>query len=196
MSIYKTIISRRSIRKFQQKEVDLIILKKLVNAGRLAPSGANLQPLEYFIVTKNELREKVFSTLQWAGYVKPNGNPKEGEKPTAYIIIIVNKKLAIGSNYKYDVGASAENINLVALEEGLGCCWIGAFNKKRLTKILKISEKYIVDLVLAIGYPAEQPIYEELAPGSSTKYYKDSSGTLHVPKRRVEDIIHINSFLC
>lgn len=194
MNIYEAILARRTIRKFKQEEIDISILKKLVNAARLAPSGGNIQPLEYFIVSDPKLKDKIFPTLQWAGYIKPYGNPREGEKPAAYIVILVNKDLAVDSNYKYDIGASAENITLTALQECIGCCWIGSFNKKRLTQILNIPDNYVVDLVIAIGYPAEEPVVEEITPGASIKYYKDSSGTLHVPKRKVEDIIHINSF--
>ena len=64
MSIYETIISRRTIRKFDQKKIDPEILKKIVNAGRLAPSAANLQPLEYLIVDDEDLRKKYFPILR------------------------------------------------------------------------------------------------------------------------------------
>ena len=81
MNVYEVILARRTIRKFKQEEINLNILKKLVNAARLAPSGANLQLLEYFIVINPELKEKIFPHLKWAGYIKPHGNPQEGEKP-------------------------------------------------------------------------------------------------------------------
>jgi nitroreductase len=64
--IYDIIISRRSIRKFEQKPIDIEILKKLVNAARLAPSMANLQPLEYVIVNDPNVCDGVFSALRWA----------------------------------------------------------------------------------------------------------------------------------
>lgn len=194
MNIYEAILARRTIRKFKQEEISLSILEKLVNAARLAPSSGNIQPLEYFIVSDSKLKDKIFPILQWAGYIKPHGNPQEEEKPAAHILILLNKDLGVGSNYKYDVAASAENITLAALQEGIGCCWVGSFNKNKLTQILNIPDNYAVDLVIAIGYPAEEPVAEEITPGSSIKYYKDSTGTLHIPKRRVEDIIHINSF--
>lgn len=131
MSIYEKILSRRTIRKFQQKQIGLSTLKKLVNAGRLAPSAANLQPLEYYITNEVSLREKIFSILNWAGYIKPEGNPKEGEKPVAYIIILMNTKISSGLNHKYDVGDSAQNIILASQEEKIGCCLLGAFSKKK-----------------------------------------------------------------
>src|SRR3989304_8014571 len=92
MEIYNTIISRRTIRKFKQKPVKLSILKKLVNAGRLAPSAGNLQPLEYIITVDNAVKEKIFSHVRWAHYIAPEGNPGESERPMAYIIILVNNE--------------------------------------------------------------------------------------------------------
>ncbi|MCL5071622.1 MAG: nitroreductase family protein [Actinobacteria bacterium] len=194
MDIYNEIISRRTIRKFKQTDIPVEILKKIVNAGRLAPSAGNLQPLEYFIAVDNALREKIFSTLSWARYIKPEGNPQKGEKPMAYIIIIVNDKIANPALFKYDIGASTENIIITALAEGIGCCWIASVNKNDLSEILQIPKDYSIDCVLAFGYPLENPVYEDIKKDGSIKYYKDSEGRLHVPKRKLEDIVHINKF--
>ena len=192
--IYNKIISRRTIRKFKQIYIPIDILKKLANAGRLAPSAGNLQPLEYFIVTDKSMKVKIFSTLSWAIYIKPEGNPQKGEKPAAYIIIIVNNKIANNAYFKYDVGASVENITISALEEGIGCCWIASFNKNKLSKILKIPENFSIDCVIALGYPLENPTFEDIEKDRSIIYHKDSEGRLHVPKRKLEDIIHIEKF--
>src|SRR5450830_1764566 len=194
MDIYNKIISRRTIRKFKQVEIPVDILKKLVNAGRLAPSAGNRQPLEYFIATDNDLKVKIFSTLSWAIYIRPEGNPQKGEEPAAYIIIIVNNKIANTAYFKYDVGASVENMTISALEEGIGCCWIASFNKNKLSEILKIPESYSIDCVLALGYPLEDPTFEDIVKDGSIIYHKDSEGRLHIPKRKLEDIIHIEKF--
>jgi len=84
--VYRIILKRRSIRRFQQKRIPFALLKRIVNAGRLAPSAANLQPCEHIIVNHPTLLEKVFSTLKWAGYIAPAGNPPEGKNqpPTLY----------------------------------------------------------------------------------------------------------------
>ncbi len=194
MNIYNTLISRRTIRKFQQKPIELSFLKRLVNAGRLAPSAGNLQPLEYFVAVDNILREKIFPHVKWAKYIAPEGNPKENEKPAAYIIILVNKETYFPAYFQYDVGASAQNITLAALEKGIGCCWIGSFNRKKIEDILKIPKNYSADLVLALGYPKENPQYFDIDKGKSIKYHKDLSGTLHVPKIKLDKIIHIDCF--
>jgi len=194
MEVYNTIVSRRTIRKFRQKPIKLSILKRMVNAGRLAPSAGNLQPLEYVIAVDDALREKIFPNVRWAGHIAPEGNPKNNERPVAYIIILVNKEISFGSFFKYDVGASAQNITLAALEGGIGCCWIGSFNRKKIKNILKIPEQYSADLVLALGYPLENPEYYDIEKGKSIKYYKDTWGVLHIPKRKTADIVHIDYF--
>lgn len=192
MKIYELIKSRRTIRKFKQRPIKLLVLKRLVNAGRLAPSAGNLQPLEYIITVDDAVKEKIFPHVRWARYIAPEGNPKEDERPAAYIIILINKENLLVPFYKYDVGASAENITLAALEEGIGCCWIGSFDRKKIKNILKITDEYIIDLILALGYPLESPEYYDIKKGKSIKYHKDTSGRLHIPKRKLEDIIHVN----
>jgi len=192
MRVYETIIARRTIRKFRQAGIDTGILNKLVNAGRLAPSSANLQPLEYFVVHDEDLKNRIFPNLAWAGYIKPEGDPGPGEEPAAYIIILADRK--VNNAPEYDIGASAENITLAALEEGIGCCWIGAFKKRQVADIIKVPEGLSVELVLALGYPSENPVYEEVKKGSSIKYYKDGTGTLHVPKYGLEEIVHFDRF--
>ena len=192
MSIYEMIISRRTIRKFKQEKIDHEMLKKIVNAGRLAPSAANLQPLEYLIIDDEELKKKVFPNLAWAGYIKPEGDPGEDERPVAYIIILADKK--INPAPERDIGASVENMNLISQEEGIGCCWIGAFKAKEINNIIGVPANLSAELILAMGYPLEKPVSEDIEKGSSIKYYKDDSGTLHVPKRRLKDILHFNRF--
>jgi len=127
MDVYKAIQSRRTIRRFKQRPIDVELLKRFVNAARVAPSAANLQPLEYFIVSEKKLCANVFETLGWAGYIKPKWTPDETERPTAYIVILVREDP--NKYYKWDVGLSAENIMLVAEEENIGSCMLLNINK-------------------------------------------------------------------
>lgn len=184
-------MNRRSIRRFNQKQIPMDLLQKLVNAGRVAPSGGNLQPIEYLVVNNKNLLPEIFETLKWAGYIAPRGNPTIGKRPVAYIMILVNKKI-VPSNYERDVGAAVENILLTALENSIGTCWIGTVDKKKLRKILNIPEHIIIDSVISLGYPDENPIIEEMA--GSVKYWKDKNDVLHVPKRRLKDIMYINRY--
>lgn len=188
--VYKAIISRRTIRRFKQEPIDRNVLKKLINAARVAPSAANLQPLEYFIVDKKELCSKVFETLGWAGYIKPKWIPGGIERPTAYIIILVRENISKYS--QWDVGLSAENIMLAAEEENIGSCMLLNVKREQLREVLKIPESLRIDSVIALGYKSENSVMEEMK--DSIKYWRDEKEVLHVPKRKLEDIIHINEF--
>jgi nitroreductase len=143
------------------------------------------------VVDDKDLLPEVFAALEWAGYIAPKGDPPEGEKPTAYVVVLVTKRTN-GSGYERDVGAAVENILLASLEEGIGSCWIGSINKKRFRKILHIPHFLAIDSVIALGYSGESPVMEEMT--DSIKYWKDESGTLHVPKRELKNILHRNKY--
>jgi nitroreductase len=190
MNVYNAIISRRSIRRFKQKPIPIELLKKFVNAARLAPSAANLQPLEFFIVNDKNLCEKIFETLSWAAYIKPKWVPKKEERPVAYIVNLIKD-----ANNKWsdrDVSFASENIVLSAEDEGIGSCIMCKIDKIKIQEILKIPKEMIVDSLIALGYNAEKSIVEDFK--DSVKYWRDNNEVLHVPKRKLDDIMHINKF--
>ncbi|MCD6205890.1 MAG: nitroreductase family protein [Candidatus Marinimicrobia bacterium] len=191
MSFYELIKSRRSIRQFQPKPVPEDILKKCADAARLAPSAANLQPLEYILVNDPAQCERIFPLLRWAAYIQPKGNPKPGQHPTAYLIILINESL--GNDWKFhDVGAAVENFILAAWSQGIGSCWLASVDRDKLRVLYKIPEDYKIDSVLALGYPAEEPVAEDRS--ETVRYWQDDTGRLHVPKRPLEKILHLNLF--
>jgi nitroreductase len=142
-------------------------------------------------VDDEETRNRIFPCLRWAGYIAPEGNPRPGHEPMAYIIPLVNLGVREKGS-EYDVGAAVENMMLAALEKGIGACWLISVERKKVAQILGIPEGFKVDCVLALGYPAESPVAEELK--DSVQYWKDKKGVLHVPKRNLKDIIHFNKF--
>ena len=191
MNIYEAIRKRRSIRRFKQKEIKYELLLKFVDMARIAPSASNLQPLEYIIVNKKEIVDKIFPNLGWAGYLGKEGPPPEGKRPVSYIVVLINKNIKAPTPLR-DVGAAVENILLAAVEEGIGTCWIGSINRKNVENILKVPENYLIDSIIALGYPDEESVIEEAK--DSIKYWKDKKGIMHVPKRKLYDIIHFNMF--
>jgi nitroreductase len=191
MNVYNAILKRRSIRSFKQKRIPFVILKKLINAARLAPSAANLQPCEFIVVDKKYTIKKIFPTLRWAGYIAPYGNPRYGKEPVTYIVVLINKKKK-ALNAEADVAAAVENILLVAAGEGLGSCWLGAIDRDKIKSILKIPKYCEVKYVIALGYPDEKPQVERLK--GSIKYWKDKRGALHVPKRSLEEVLYRNRY--
>lgn len=191
MNAYNLILKRRTIRLFKQQKIDEPMLKNIVNAGRLAPSGANLQPLEFIIVCEPALVKQIFPAVKWAGYIAPAGNPPEGKRPVAYVIVLINT--AIKSKHgEVDAAAAIENMILTALDDGIGSCWMGAIDREQLRTMLHVPPNYDIDSVLSLGYPDESPVIEDME--NSIKYWKDAQDVLHVPKRKLEDIIHYNQF--
>lgn len=186
--MYRKIVNRRSIRKYQQKVVPTELLVQCVDAARLSPSGANRQPLKYTIIHERELLVKVFSTLKWAGYL-PEYYPTRTEMPMAYIVILLDQKVA--KNCGHDAGIAAMSISMVAYDAGVGSCMLGAVDRERLGKILKIADDHQILLVIALGYPAEEPVVEKMKEGDQ-KYWLDQQGVLHVPKRAFEEIVSWN----
>ena len=189
MDVLEAIKSRRTIRRFDEKKrISLDILKTLINAGRLAPSAANLQPWEFIVVNDRAKCEEIFPYLKWAGYLAPEGTPGKGEHPVSYIVLVANIK--INQNFQHDFGAAAQNIMLAAYNIGIGSCWMGAIDRDQIREILNVSEQYQIDTLVALGYPKEKSVMEEAK--DSIKYYKDKNKNLHVPKRPLKKIVHIN----
>lgn len=190
-STYDLIVDRRTVRQFKPDPVPRALLERLGNAARLAPSAANLQPLEFILVDEPSVRAEVFPCLKWAAYIAPAGNPASGHEPAAYVVVLVNTAVR-EKMFEYDVGAAHENMILAAAGEGVASCWLLSIDRDRLRTILKVPDPFRIDSVLALGYPAEAPVVEEL--GDSCRYWKDEGAILHVPKRKRADVLHINGF--
>ncbi|MEF8878891.1 MAG: nitroreductase family protein [Candidatus Thermoplasmatota archaeon] len=190
MDTNNCIARRRSIRRFKNRPIEIDKLKKMVEAARLAPSAANLQPLRYCIVHKKELCRQIFETLRWAGYLK-DWSPSKDEQPTAYIVILV----ADTDNkwYSYDVGLAAENIMLSAENIDIGSCILGSVDREKVKKILDVPDRYKIDSVIALGYKDEECMVEDMED-NSVEYWRDEEDILHVPKRKLSDIMFIDEF--
>ncbi len=186
MNISELIIKRRTIRKFEQTPLTQEQLVRYIDAARIAPSAANLQPLKYAVVTTKDMTDKVFETLKWAGYLKGEYNPKENERPTGYIVVCVDNNIS-KTNFDMDVGAAVENIILTALADGVGSCWLGSVERPKLKRLLKLPDNLEISCVIALGYPAETPTAVEIKNGD-VKYYLDGE-ILNVPKRPLDEVI-------
>lgn len=177
---------RRTIRRFTQDKIPTDMLKKLVDYARIAPTGGNNQSLSYIIINDPETREKIFPLLRWAASLpERERTPPEGKRPMAYIIVLNDMKARGGGDFA--VGAAVENILLGAVFHGLGACWMGAIDRKKIQKTLDIPKQYEIKHVISLGHPAEESIMEPYE--GSCKYWKDEEGKMHVPKRSLDDVI-------
>ena len=188
MTIKELVAKNRSYRCFHQEVIiEYEILRELVDLGRLSASAANMQPLRYILSSDSKKNALIFQHLAWAMYLKDWSGPAEGERPSAYIIILEDTQ--ISHPLRCDHGIAAQSILLGATEKGLGGCIIGAIKKRELRDALKIPARYEILLVLALGKPKEKVVLETVGPDGDIKYWRDSKGIHHVPKRSLDEII-------
>lgn len=182
------IVKNRSYRRFfQDHEIDIETLKGLVDLARLSASAGNQQPLKYILSCDARKNALVFQQLSWARLIEGWAGPEEGERPSAYIVIVHDKDI----NYpiRVDHGIVSQSILLGATEIGLGGCIFGSVNRDQLRQTLSIPEQYDILLVLALGKPKENVVIDPVGKDGSTKYWRDDQQVHHVPKRSLEDII-------
>lgn len=163
-------------------------LRELVGLARHSPSGMNRQPLKYVLSCGKETNARIYETLAWAGSLKEWDGPEPGERPAAYIVILVDKAL-VPNVAQQDLGIAAQTMLLGAVEKGLGGCMIGSVKRVELARVLEIPEGLDIALVVALGEPVEKVVLEDAAPGGSVTYYREPDGTHHVPKRTMAEIV-------
>ncbi len=178
----------RSYRRFHQDHpVGESTLRDLVDLARLSASASNLQPLKYILSADPATNGRIFPCLRWAAYLTDWRGPEEGERPSAYIVIL--KDTHISQAAGTDHGIAAQSILLGAAESGLGGCMIASIEKNELRRALGIPDHLEILMVLALGKPREEVRLEPLGPSGDIRYWRDESGVHHVPKRSLDDII-------
>jgi len=182
------IIKSRSYRRFDQKHrIKLKTLEELVDLARLSPSGANMQPLKYILSADTEKNARIFKHLAWAGYLTDWPGPVEGERPTGYIIILLDTD--IQKKIDCDHGIAAQSILLGATEMGLGGCIIGSVQRDKLRAELGFPARFELLLVIALGKPIEEIVLENVTERGNIRYWRDEQQRHHVPKRNLKEII-------
>ena len=183
------VTSNRSYRRFSENiPVEQETLRELVDLARLSASAGNLQPLKFFLSWTPELNAKIFPCLKWARALKDWPGPAEGERPSAYIIILGDKRI-VQSFASYDTGIAAQSILLGAVEKGLGGCMLASCNRPVLMEELKLGDEMEIQLVIALGKPSEKVVIDPLRADGSTDYFRDAQEVHHVPKRSLDEII-------
>jgi len=181
------VMRNRSYRRFDQKvRISEKIIMEWIALARFSSSGRNMQPLKYVISTGEEVNAEIFQHLAWAGYLTSWPGPEEGERPAAYVVVLLDTSLA--ENYYCDDGIAMQSILLGATEEGFGGCIIGSVNKVKVARILNLPDHLKILWVMALGKPVEEVVLEDVADGE-IRYWRDEHRVHHVPKRKLEEII-------
>ncbi|WP_408956161.1 nitroreductase family protein [Natroniella sp. ANB-PHB2] len=183
MKVKEAIEQRRSIRNFKPDQVSQEDIKKVLEAGRLAPSGTNLQPWRFIIIESEEMRKKLKSyTLNFVAEApavivccaKLDANQYSQRR-----IVELHKAGAFKgtelekmdfSNYKgrqkdeeevkaylrLNAAIAIENMALQATELGLGSCWVMMFNQQKVKQLLELDDSLEIVSLLPLGYPQEE----------------------------------------
>lgn len=151
MDVLTAIKGRRSIRKYSDRPVEEDVLGKVLEAGRLSPSANNKQSWKFIVVReKNKIARLAEATEQ----------PFVGEAP---VILVscgtepVSVMMCGQHRYTVDLSIATAYMILEAYEQGLGTCWLGRFDEKKVKEILEIPNEVRVVAVTPLGYPAETP---------------------------------------
>ena len=165
MSLLDLILSRRSIRRYENKEIPEEVLERILEAGRQAPSAANRQPIRFIVVKDHDILRKLCDTLI-TRFVKT--------APIAIAGCADVESLLTGKWAIVDATIALQNMVIAAWALRIGSCWIGACNEKKVKELLKIPDKWKFVALLTLGYPAEQPKPRK--------------------KKQFEDLFNFNSF--
>jgi len=161
MDVFEAIAKRRSIRKYQDKDVDDKLIGVLLWAAAQAPSAGNLQDWRFIVVRDKKTKELLYNAALKQEHVKQ-----------APVLIVVAADLEVQS-LRYgkrgelvyaleDCAAAIENILLAATALGLGTCWIGAFDEEDVKNILRLPDFLRPIAIITVGYPAEEPEKKEV----------------------------------
>ena len=148
MSLLDLILSRRSIRSYENKDISEEVMRQVLEAGRLAPSAANRQPTHFVVVNDHEILKTLCDSI-FSRFVK--------SAPIAIVGCADIKSLLTGKWAVVDATIAMQNMVIAAWALGIGSCWIGSCNEEKVKELLKIPEKWKVVALITLGYPAEQP---------------------------------------
>ncbi len=147
MSLVDVVLNRRSIRRYEKKEIPKDVLDTVLEAGRQAPSAANKQPWHFIVLTDSEIKKEMSRGLF---------NRFINDAPVT-VVGCAHKDLIAGKWSVVSTTIALQNMVIAAWAMGVGSCWIGDFNEEKVKKLLSIPESWDVVALVSFGYPAEKP---------------------------------------
>lgn len=178
--LMEIIKGRRSVRKYEEKEIPEEFLSQALEAFRCAPSWANTQCWEVVVIKDKSMKEKLQACIP------AKGNPAVKAVVQAPVLLAVCARLKVSGFYKdgpvtkfgdwfmYDLGIATQNLCLTAHSLGLGTVIVGVFDHDKAREVTKVPEGYEIVTLIPMGYPAKK--------GSAP------------PRREVSEFTHYESF--
>ncbi len=187
--LFRELVTKcRSYRRFDGNvPVPEDVVRELVELACYVPSARNLQSLRYIAVCEPSLLAALYPLLSWAGYLADWSGPAEGERPQACIVMLADSSR--GSDVACDSGIAAQTILLGATASGFGGCILGSLDREKTRELLNIPESFSILMAIALGKPAETVVIDQMGDSDSVRYFRDSNGIHHVPKRVVGDVL-------
>ena len=170
MDVEEAIRRRRSIRRFRKDELPDGIAEKLIELANMAPSAGNLQARDFIVVRDRKTREALAEAALDQEFV--------AQAPLNIVVCANMERIEhYGSRGKtlytlQDVAAAVQNILLVAVSEGLGAVWVGAFDEERARKILGTPEHIRPVAIIPVGYPDQNPKERPKLPMNELVHYE------------------------
>jgi nitroreductase len=171
MDVLEAIKGRRSIRAFKSEDVSQEIIEKLIDAAIYAPSAGNIQPWEFIIVRKLNIKKNLVEAASGQSFIE--------EAPVVIVVCANENRSSQGYGARgktlycvQDTAAAMQNILLFAYSLGLGTCWIGAFREEEVKEILKIPFGIRPVAIIPVGYPAEFPSPRSRRPINLIVHYE------------------------
>ena len=192
MELMELLKSRRTYRRFDQsRPVPDEVIEKIMLSQQYASCSGNSQSLRYIVVKDPKLVEDIFDIALWAARLpKEDGQPKPGEHPTLFVVVMIDE-----ANHNtwtpMDAGLAMSNMTLAAWEEGVGSCIIGNVAREKLAQLLEIPQNMKVYTVVAFGYPTHISTLEEVEDNQPLAYYLDENRDYVVPRKKVWDVAEI-----
>jgi len=185
MDVFRAIQWRRSVRRFAQKKIEREKIFRILEAARLAPSSSNRQAWHFVVIDEKSIIEQIpkqvltgsKSIISW---IVDAPLVLVGCYTKAYTHAIA--QLFGHENHLVDVSIAMSHIVLAATALGIGTCYVGWFNEKKLKKILKIPRHYSIAVLLALGYPVDRSTEESIG------------GIAPRPRKRLDEIVSYNEY--
>jgi len=156
VNVFEAIKTRKSVRSYLGKPVEDEMLRAVLEVGRLAPSASNRQEWRFVVVRDREVRKRLAEAANSQSFV--------GEAPVVIVACAVTDGHVMSCGqpcYPIDVAIALDHISLAAVEYGLGTCWIGAFNEKKVKEILGVPDEIRVVELMPLGYPVYKSVKEK-----------------------------------
>jgi len=171
MDVFEAIKGRRSVRAFKLRGVPADMVEKLIDVGRWAPSAGNIQPWEFIIVRKPEIKAKLAEAAGGQTFI--------AEAPVVIVVCANENRSVQGYGMRgktlyclQDTAAAIQNIHLAAFALGLGSCWVGAFSEEEVREALKVPDGVRPVAIVPVGYAVDVVPQRRRRPVEQVAHYE------------------------